>query len=81
MEKQREVQLSKVLNEMFDVLLPGGKLTDWGPKKHADLVAYGACHLALEYQALTGHPVIELLKDFVPSQVEPPKQEGDALPL
>lgn len=46
----------------MDVLDPGNSMK-WGAKKRAELTCYAAIHLAIEYQTVTGYPVVELLTD------------------
>lgn len=46
----------------MEIIEPGESLK-WGAKNYKDLVAYAAIHLALEYQEVTGYPIIELLQE------------------
>jgi hypothetical protein len=65
-----------------------------GAKKTPELVGQAACELALEYEALTGYPIIEMLDaagattvaslEMPAKPVEPKEKtttEDDALPL
>lgn len=61
-DKFYNISLNLKLRELMEILAPGEK-SYWGGKKHDDLVAYSACHLAAEYQALTGYPVVDMLTD------------------
>lgn len=54
--------LNRKLQELMEIIAPGEQLV-WGAKKHEDLVGLVACQLALEYEALTGFPIIEMLNE------------------
>lgn len=60
LESLRRIQAQKALWELMKVLKPGEELK-WGAKNYGDLVGLVACELALEFEAVTGHPVLELL--------------------
>lgn len=68
LENYRKHALQERLLEVMEVFQPGCML-EYGQKKHEDLVALTACYLATEYQALTGHPIVEMLH-------EPPQPTG-----
>lgn len=54
--------LQRKVLELMEIFEPGESLK-WGAKTPGDLIGYAACHLALEYERVTGHPVIELLNE------------------
>lgn len=70
MEKNRKETIERYYNnslqrkllELMEILEPGGKIK-WGAKKREQLVCYAAIYLAIEYQVLTGYPIVELLTD------------------
>lgn len=62
LEKLREYELNSLLRELMEIFEPGEKLK-WGSKKHADLIAYAAIHLAVEFQALTGQPLMDMINE------------------
>lgn len=68
--------LRRKLLELMEVIRPG-ESTEWGAKKHADLIGLAACQLALEYEALTGYPIVEMMNDAgattAPAIEMPPK--------
>lgn len=55
-------RLNLALLGVMEVMQPG-KMLEWGAKKHPDLVGLVACQLAVEYEALTGLPIVEMLND------------------
>jgi hypothetical protein len=54
--------LNRALQAVMEIMAPGEQLA-WGAKNHSDLVGLVACQLAVEYEALTGLPIIEMLNE------------------
>lgn len=61
MERHHRFSTQEILNNLFEVLQPGSSLV-YGALNYQEQVAEAACLLHLEFQAVSGIPLVQMLK-------------------
>lgn len=77
MQRHYHNSISKQVLGLMEVMEPGSTMA-MGQLSHEDQIARGAMALAEEYKHLTGHPIMQILKDEARQAVS---EESEALPL